>query len=265
MLLRYSVGDGLETAIRFIFRSITGRLPWNVKSCHYDFEETDGTDINATDMHGNTPLFCAVASGFIPLVEFLLKHGADPDIPNKHGNTALRQAVYEGDIELCTTLINAGAAVNIRPLTDQQYLFGFGESLLSYTLLIRHNCTLAELLLKAGTIPHKFLHGYDNTVFDYECYGSVKFIQLLLSAGFLKDHEAWLDLVLKVKDASPRQLEVCNFLLARHVKPMSLQYQSRLAIRSVLANKRSGSHFRQNIYKLPLPSLLKDYVALEYI
>jgi ankyrin repeat protein len=47
------------------------------------FDDGARTDINQRDAEGNTPLICAVRNGHIPVVEFLLKRGADADLPNR--------------------------------------------------------------------------------------------------------------------------------------------------------------------------------------
>ena len=51
-----------------------------------------GVDVNTADARGNTPLHDAVRNGFLPVVEFLARHGADPRARNDRDQTALTLA-----------------------------------------------------------------------------------------------------------------------------------------------------------------------------
>ena len=51
-----------------------------------------GVDVNTADARGNTPLHDAVRNGFLPVVEFLARHGADARARNDRDQTALTLA-----------------------------------------------------------------------------------------------------------------------------------------------------------------------------
>ena len=51
-----------------------------------------GVDVNTADARGNTPLHDAVRNGFLPVVEFLARQGADAQARNDRGQTALTLA-----------------------------------------------------------------------------------------------------------------------------------------------------------------------------
>ena len=51
-----------------------------------------GVDVNTADARGNTPLHDAVRNGFLPVVEFLARHGADAQARNDRDQTALTLA-----------------------------------------------------------------------------------------------------------------------------------------------------------------------------
>ena len=48
--------------------------------------------MNTAGARGNTPLHDAVRNGFLPVVEFLTRHGADAQARNDRGQTALTLA-----------------------------------------------------------------------------------------------------------------------------------------------------------------------------
>jgi ankyrin repeat protein len=49
-------------------------------------------DLNASDQNGNTPLIAAVRRLAKPVVELLLKHGANPNVVSEHAQTAVRNS-----------------------------------------------------------------------------------------------------------------------------------------------------------------------------
>jgi ankyrin repeat protein len=72
-----------------------------------------GSDINAVDRYGYTPLILAAYSGHIDSVKYLAEHGADIDIANKAGETALMVAAQNGHIETAKYLIDNGADLDV--------------------------------------------------------------------------------------------------------------------------------------------------------
>jgi ankyrin repeat protein len=71
----------------------------------------DGTDVNATQGDGTTPLHWAVYKVDAELVAELLDHGAKADVTNNYGSSPLAEAVKLGDLGLVRQLLDAGAAV----------------------------------------------------------------------------------------------------------------------------------------------------------
>jgi ankyrin repeat protein len=59
-----------------------------------------GSDVDAADSLGWTPLNHAAHEGVVSIVESLLRHGADPSIPSDDGRTPRETAVSEGQPEL---------------------------------------------------------------------------------------------------------------------------------------------------------------------
>src|SRR6516162_1281352 len=71
-----------------------------------------GTDVNATQGDGTTPLHWATYKLDADLVGVLLAHGAKADVKNDYGASPLGEAVKAGNAPLVATLLKAGADVN---------------------------------------------------------------------------------------------------------------------------------------------------------
>ena len=70
-----------------------------------------GTDVNAAQGDGTTPLHWAVYKVDRELVSELLKRGAKADATNKYGSSPLAEAAKLGDLGLVKQLLDAGANV----------------------------------------------------------------------------------------------------------------------------------------------------------
>jgi uncharacterized protein len=70
-----------------------------------------GTDVNAAQGDGTTPLHWAVYKVDADLVAALLKRGAKADVVNRYGSSPLAEAVKIGNAALVKTLLDAGASV----------------------------------------------------------------------------------------------------------------------------------------------------------
>lgn len=117
--------------------------------------KTTGSDINSPDRFGNTPLLYAL-SWNLPLVEPLLRLGADPNIPNEQGLTPLEQSLNLGDFSLAETLIRHGADPNAKAEGDtKKYL-----TLLT-DFIIQKNERAASFLVEHGAdLSKKDGYGY---------------------------------------------------------------------------------------------------------
>jgi ankyrin repeat protein len=109
----------------------------------------DPSSVNSRDIVGQTPLFYAVLSNKIEMVDFLLKHGADSNAKNKMnqtvlytrmspdialrlieanidvnskditGSTALHWAAFTNDAEVAKILLSHGAEIEAKDSTQQ--------------------------------------------------------------------------------------------------------------------------------------------------
>ncbi len=74
-----------------------------------------GTDVNAKNQNGYTPLHKAVDDGHKEIVELLITEGADVNAKEDGGGTPLHHAVlFVGDKELAELLTAKGADVNAK-------------------------------------------------------------------------------------------------------------------------------------------------------
>ena len=73
-----------------------------------------GTDVDARDGEGETPLHDATFYGHKEIVELLIAKGADVNAKNKRVGTPLHGAAANGDKEIAELLIAKGADVNAK-------------------------------------------------------------------------------------------------------------------------------------------------------
>lgn len=89
-----------------------------------------GASVKATTRLGAaTPLFMACRNGNAPMIELLIKSGADPNSVDEHGTTALMMAAAAGNAAAVNTLIANGAAVNAREGAHGQTALMFAAAL----------------------------------------------------------------------------------------------------------------------------------------
>ena len=101
----------------------------------------DGTDVNAKDDDGWTPLQDAATFGHKEIVELLITKGADVNAKTEDGETPLHTAVSNDHKEIIELLIDKGADVNAKA--------EFGETPLHAAVSNDHK-EIAERLIKEG-------------------------------------------------------------------------------------------------------------------
>lgn len=102
-----------------------------------------GAKVSAANSAGATPLFLASVNGSAPMVEALLKAGADPNAPlTKTGDTALMLAARTGKIEAVKILLDRGAQVNAKE--------NWGDTTPLMWAVTEHHPDIAKLLIEHG-------------------------------------------------------------------------------------------------------------------
>jgi ankyrin repeat protein len=97
-----------ETEIAFVNAAYKGSIE-EVKQ-HLDA----GTDVNAKDKYGRTPLHRAALKGHMEIVELLIANRADVNTMTNTGFTPLHVAALKGHMEIAELLIAKGADVNAK-------------------------------------------------------------------------------------------------------------------------------------------------------
>ena len=100
-----------------------------------------GTDVNAKDKEGDTPLHVAAMYNNKEIAELLIAKGADMEAKSKLGHTPLHVAAMLGKKETTELLINNGADLNAK--------LDSGNTPLDFAINFKHS-EIADLLRKHG-------------------------------------------------------------------------------------------------------------------
>ena len=130
-----------------------------------------GADVNVTGKHGTTALMYAARQGdlrlvealaqrgadlndgsllraaeggYVDMVQFLLRSGADVDVPTKAGTTPLVYAAWKGHASIVDLLISAGANENVEPKTGSPLAHA----------VERGHINIVDRLLRCGADPN---------------------------------------------------------------------------------------------------------------
>ena len=77
-----------------------------------------GSEVNAVDKYGNTPLHEAARTGDIPAIKFLVKRGAQINVQNQEKRTPLHLAAARGNVSSTKLLMELGADHMIKDEND---------------------------------------------------------------------------------------------------------------------------------------------------
>lgn len=121
--LHYAIYSGCINTIRFLIDNgadckDNDLLKLAIVNGHLDtvkyFIEEKGVDLNFTDEHGMTPLFCAVVYEKKEIVEYLLKKGANVNAVVLYDAKVLHIASRHCLLEIVKCLITMGAEIDVR-------------------------------------------------------------------------------------------------------------------------------------------------------
>ena len=71
-----------------------------------------GSDINALDKDGESPLHVSARKGRIAITRLLIRHDADINLPDSHGHTPIYYAILSGRTRLADVLLKQGANID---------------------------------------------------------------------------------------------------------------------------------------------------------
>ena len=137
----------------------------------------NGTDVNARDAEGNTPLILASFYASPECLELLIEKGADVNAANKAGATPLIRAAT--DYEQTRLLVAAGANIQVRT--------ALGNTPLILAARRAGNTRTVQLLLERGANPTERNEAGVGPVLSAAASGDVQTVRLLLDAGAKAD------------------------------------------------------------------------------
>jgi uncharacterized protein len=134
-----------------------------------------GAGVNAANRYGVTPLSLACKNGNGPLVQLLLKAGANPQTTLAGGETVLMTAARTGKIEPVRALIAHGADVNFKEPRR-------GQTALMWAAAEGHAEVVEELLKAGADFRTRLSTGYTALLFAVR-EGQAEVVRVLLKAG----------------------------------------------------------------------------------
>gem|GEM_PF-844634 len=144
-----------------------------------------GLDVNAVNIHGETPLHLAAADDNVEQVRILLEHGADVNIRDKTGNTPLitlsrncsSNRGIEQELTIVRMLLDRGADINARNYFGATALIKLSE------LNMDRREDLIRLLIERGSAIDRFDGKFQTALHRAADMGTPKTVKMLLEAG----------------------------------------------------------------------------------
>ncbi|XP_054726310.1 protein fem-1 homolog A [Anastrepha obliqua] len=161
-----------------------------------------GCDINATSDSGSTPVRSACFMTHLEIVQYLVEAGADIKKPNMNGGTCLINSVQS--VTLCLYLIQKGADVNAKDIQEKTAL---------HYAIQEHRLETTKLLLEHGADPY-MKSRYGDDALRTACVRGAKQIY-----DYLKSHVSY----------SPQMMIEANELIGSTF--LDEHNESRLAVR----------------------------------
>ncbi len=135
----------------------------------------EGSDVNAPEADGTSPLLWAAYESSPEIVSMLLKAGADPNAANQFGVTPLLQASRYGDAAVVDLLLKGGADLKASSRDGETPLMAASRA---------GSVETVKLLLAAGADPNATESLWDQTALMWAtAEGHVDVVDALLKAG----------------------------------------------------------------------------------
>ncbi|XP_070544830.1 ankyrin repeat and SOCS box protein 4-like [Ptychodera flava] len=222
-----------------------------------------GADVNRTAHENESPLLLATSYPLdFPMVQLLLKNGADACLPDKFRNTALQLATKQVHVQAVKLLLRHSANPNTLDIYHQSPLFSVAKVMrpmdnstsnppLCLQALLNHGANIKQICLRQNIFQ----------VVMAICPDNVNNFTVLISAYDYID--AVLRPLLPIIHIIPAEVQLRNSsfyanltYLARN--PRTLQHLCRCIVRKCL-QKNCGKLANS----LPLPDRLKEYILLK--
>ena len=134
-----------------------------------------GADATAANRYGVSPISLAAVGGVAAIIELLLEAGADPNTVQGEGETVLMTAVRTGKLEAVEVLLDHGADVN----AIEQWR---GQTALMWAAAEGHAGIIPTLIAHDADIRARSLGGYSALLFAAR-EGHIDVVETLLDAG----------------------------------------------------------------------------------
>ncbi|CAL1548181.1 unnamed protein product, partial [Lymnaea stagnalis] len=120
-----------------------------------------GADVNLRNMHGQTPMHCAVKRRKYDVLNLLLQHGANVNMKDLYGDTPLIAALKVSEVSLILRLLAAKANVNLQNKKGKTALM-YATSI---SILIRFQ-TKMQRIVRLRILDLLLQHGADANLKD---------------------------------------------------------------------------------------------------
>jgi ankyrin repeat protein len=134
-----------------------------------------GADVRASNRYGVTPLSLACENGSAEIVERLVKAGADPNVALRDGETALMTAARTGNAAAMKALLAGGADVNAREARR-------GQSALMWAANENNSAAVRALVTAGADVHARSSRGFTPLMFAVRA-GHIDSSRALLDAG----------------------------------------------------------------------------------
>ena len=193
-----------------------------------------GAEVNACNDYGRTALIEAASRGDVPVMEVLLKNGADTNIvPHKVGGPAVVEAAYNNRPLAVILLVRSGADADPRGKREKTALTYMAD---------RGHVDAVKALMDAGADIHALSYYKTTPLMEAAGGGHLDVVRLLLDAGAkinaVDPHgkTALLYAAGYYKD-SP---ELVRYLLSRKANPLATDKDGRNALEFAAMAKNPG-------------------------
>ena len=218
----FNMEDGLHRASECGHVEVLDYLIWK------------SADVNSVNSLGESALSIAVR-GQPKSVDLLLKNHAIINTVDKRGYAPLQHAIIREQNDIAVTLIRHGAHLHTYCVTIESPLH------ISYNI---SNPVLIKCLIDAGC-----------------CLNKEKWFNAKVAEEKLRELDFQYNCIRYQKQLE-FQKEIWRWVIGQFGKPRSLLDTSRVAIRAQLVTAVGGKGIIGPLHKLPLPAVLKQYLAL---
>lgn len=123
--------------------------------CNADIEQRGLYEVpDDSSVHCVTPLWCAAVSGKLPIIQLLVRHGADVNAVSDSGSTPVRSACFMTHLEIVRYLTECGADINKPNYNGGTCLINSVQSAQLCAFLLEHGADVNATDIQNKTALH---------------------------------------------------------------------------------------------------------------